>query len=658
MCLKIASAVIFAASGLLLAQSPEQAPANFAVEQNQALQVEHADCAFFGPEKEKFLTGLAVPRDRFLLSNLTGQVTGMLGGAPAAANGSASLPIVPGGSRTNADQKTIPANLIDKYLFAAMSAAGVTPAAKTTDFEFIRRVTLDLTGRIPAPDRVISFVSDPNPTKRAVLIEELLAKPEFIDKWTVYLGDKLKNAQNLPSSGVSRYSEGRNAFYTYIKDAVATNKPYDQIAREVISSQGDNSFDPAQGQINWYPGGIVNGGPVQDVFDQQTANIGETFLGLGNLNCVLCHNGRGHLDQLNLWGAHTTRYQAWQMASFVSHTWTRSVPYLVNGVAVPNYRYYTVTDDTNYKNDYALNTTTGNRPARQPVSPSEKAIAPAYIFSGHTPAKGQNYRTFLANEVTADPQFARAAVNYLWKEFFGRGIVTPENQFDLARLDPKNPPPAPWTLQPSNPELLDALAQDFAANGFDMKHLMKLIASSNAYQLSSRYNGTWKAEWEPLFARKLVRRLWAEEIVDNIAQSSNIPTSYNVNGFGKFAWAMQAPEPNVIANSFISAFLPGNRDDQERRSEGAVQQALNLMNDNTVMSRVKSTAATGLLGRALAGTTDEQLISTLFLNVLSRYPTDAEKSAALANLKSGDRTQKSIDLLWSLYNKVDFIFNY
>ena len=263
----------------------------------------------------------------------------------------------------------------------------------------------------------------------------------------------------------------------------------------------------------------------------------------------------------------------------------------------------------------------------------------------------------MGREVTSDFQFARASVNYVWAQFFGRGIVDPPDQFDPARLDPTNPPPDPWTLQPSNPDLLNALAQDFIENNYDVKHLMRLITTSNTYQLSSRYDpDAWNVNWEPLFARKLVRRLWGEEIADALAQSSNVPNALRADT-GQLNWAMQYPEPASETVALLQAFLPGNRDDQPRRQNGAIQQALALMNDPMVMSKLVATASQSLLGRALAGTNDD-LISLLYLNILSRFPTDAEKQTALALLNGGNRTQKAQELMWTLYNKVDFIFNY
>lgn len=626
-----------------------------AVDNNGAEVTEHAECSMFGAGREKFAQEA---RNRYALSKLTDQVTSLLARSAPAESLTGGLPSTPGGSRTTVAPDSTSSNVIDKFVFAALRDANIAPADKTSDVTFLRRVSLDLTGRIPTPDAVQSFVNDPSPDKRAKLVDSLLAKPEWIDKWTVYFGDKFKNTTRKVSSGVTIYDDGRNAFYEWLKASLGANKPYDQMARELIAAKGANSYDPAQAPLNWLVGARVANGPIQDIWDAQTSTISETFLGVAHVNCLLCHNGRGHLDSLSLWASGVSRSQAWQLSSFMSHTnevATKVDPMVNNGP-----QYWAIQDNVQYKTDYTLNTTTGNRPARQPVA-NVRNVAPVYIFTGETPKPGENYRDALARMVTADPQFARAAVNYIWKEFFGRGIVDPANQFDPARLDPNNPPPDPWTLQSPNLPLLNALAQDFAANGYDIKKLMKQITTSDTYQLSSAYNGTWNPQWENMFARKLVRRLWSEEVMDALAQSSGMLPTYTVNTY-KFNFAMQSPEPLAVArgNNVLTAFIPGNRDDQERKSDGAVQQGLAMMNDALVMARTRAsgTGATAtLLAKALPGS-DEQLVQTLYLNVLSRYPTQDERTTALAALKQGNRQQKAEDLLWSLYNKVDFLFNY
>lgn len=644
---RIAAVVVTASTCLLLLGAQER--------YREPLAVEHSECAFFGSGHARFAyTGL---RQRAAQTQAAGVLTvavvQRLGGNRFRVESVPSVALAP------------PAGLIDSYIFAALQDAGVTPAPAAGDYEFLRRATLDLTGRIPTADQVVAFVQDTSPDKRAKLVDDLLSRAEWVDKWTMFFGDLYGNVDR--NTQVTRYEQGRNAFYYWIHDSLVANKPYDQMARELIAAKGDNGWDPVQGNLNYLVGGIVTGGPVQDIFDQQAANVARNFLGLANMNCVMCHNGRGHLDQLNLWAAHTARYQAWQFSSFFSHTSADRTP-ATPGMPTPYY--YLLADNTRYKADYALNTTTGNRPARQPVG-TEKNVAPAYFFTGEKPAGGESYRDALARILTADPQFARAAVNYVWKQFFNRGLVEPVDQFDPARLDPDNPPPAPWTLQPSNARLLNALASAFQQNGFDLKWLMRQIANSRAYQLSARYSGDWNPAWEPLFARKLVRRLWAEEIHDAIVQSSNVPASYSINMATaidanpvKIGFAMQLPQPVRMpagaAGAFLDYFLRGNRDDQDRSGEGSVLESLALKNDAFVMTRIRATgtAASGSLLAQKIQLPDPQLVESLFLAVLSRKPDDAELNAALNALKTGDRQKAAEDLLWTLYNKVDFVFNY
>jgi hypothetical protein len=644
-------------AGSLSAQS-EEPPA---VASDQQLTVEHADCPFFGPQRERFVTesvrkslGMKSPHE---LSSMTAAVGKMLG-------------YVPGGSRTYNYDQSHAAGSIDSYIFADFQAKGITPAAKTTDWEFIRRVTLDLTGRIPTPDRVLTFVADTSTDKRAKLVDELLAKPEWVDKWTMFYGDLFKNTTNKPSTSINRFAQGRNAFYQWIKQSLTDGKPYNQMATELISIQSDSTYN--DGAADFLVGSIVAGGPTQDIMDQMTADTFDTFLGITHVNCLLCHNGRGHLDSLSLWAQSTTRYQAWQLAGFLSHTGaTRTAVDSSNN----NIFYYSLQDNIkNYTADYTLNTLTGNRPARiAPVGCKSGQpcyyVAPQYIMNGNAPKPGENYRVALARNITGDFQFARAQVNYLWAYFFGRGIVDPPDTFDPARLDPDNPPPAPWTMQPSNPRLLNALAQHFIDSGFNVKALMREIATSDTYQLSSRYSGQWSAEYEPYFARKFVRRLWGEELHDAVVQSSGSYPSYSVTGWtelglGKLTYAMQFPDvvnTEGTTNAFLDSFLRGNRDDQPRKYEGSILQALNLMNSTIIENRLALTGASAsqLMLQVLA-MSNRDAVNRLFLTILSRYPSDDEMTKALASLPAATaaRNLAMQDLAWSLYNKVDFVFNY
>lgn len=223
--------------------------------------------------------------------------------------------------------------------------------------------------------------------------------------------------------------------------------------------------------------------------------------------------------------------------------------------------------------------------------------------------------------------------------------------------------------------LLNALAQDFINSGYDLKALIREIANSQTYQLSSRYNGTWNDAWEPLFARKLVRRLTAEEIHDAITQSSNIYPTFTVSGtitingvantysLGPFNYAMQLPDTDATGapdNVFLDDFLRGNRVDTFRSSDSSTLQALDLMNSTFVMNRVRASGsgATASLLQQNMPLADGQMVTNLFQAVLSRNPSPAEMNVGMNNLKAGTRNTEAVNLLWTLYNKVDFIFNY
>jgi hypothetical protein len=647
----------------LFAQTVERERANPRTTQTDEFAVDHSDCSFLGSERERYarlsLQALGKSLPESAVSQRTQEVARLLGGGRAQ-----SGPSFAQSPKTDS---------IDYYIYNDLKANNVTPADKTDDFTFFRRVTLDLTGRIPAPADVLSFVANSTPNKRALYIDKLLASPQWVDKWTMFFGDLYQN--NATSTQVQRKVEGRNAFYKWIHDSLSANKPYNKMAAELIGAQGNNSFDQANGQINYLVGGVVTGGPSQDIFDQQTTNVATQLLGMSHVNCLLCHNGRGHLDSLSLWGAQTSRMQAEQLSAFMAHTWPRRINIVDPANPNNNNLFYWSLDK--YATDYNLNTTTGNRPARQPIG-TIKTLTPVYLLNGGgTATVGEDYRVTLARYVTTDPQFARAAVNYIWAQLFQKGIVDPPDQFDPARLDPSNPPPAPWTLQPSNAYLLNALAKHFTDSGYDLQALMREITNSETYQLSSTYNGTWDPNYEKFFARKFVRRLWPEELHDGIVQATGIVPSYTVNGFsnasttptvvspgfGKVSYAMQlpdvisVPDNGGVVSQFLDTFLRGDRDANPRKEEGSILQALYLMNDNFIESRVKATNAAGPIARNL-GQASAQFVDTLFLTVLSRHPTTAESAASVQLLQSGNRGTSSEDLFWSLFNKVDFIFNY
>lgn len=557
-------------------------------------------------------------------------------------------------------------NYVDDEIFGKMDADRVAPAGLSSDAEFLRRVTLDLTGRIPDAATASAFLADAFPDKRGRMIDTLLASDAFVDRWTFFYDEMFQNTAFGTSGRL--YSQGRNAFHAYFQDAVRSRKPWDVMAREIIGATGVNT---SVGAANYVVRQIQANGPIQDTYDNLAASTATVFLGTSAVFCTSCHNGQGHLDAINLWGSTVKRQDFWGMSSFYSRaTAPRS------GTTNADY-YYTVGERVT--GNYLLNTTTGNKTDRTKAyyttTPAGlTSIDPAYLRTplapaGGAPGAGEGFRQSLGRLVTGDPQFARAAVNYLWKELFKAGIVEPADAFDPMRQDAASPPPGSWTIQPTHPALLTKLAQDYAGHGYDLRYILGVMARSTAYQLSSFYPGTWSEAYAPYFARHFARRLTAEEVFDAITRATGVPASIPVSGgMPNVAWAMQLPdvqEPgggSVIGN-FLNAFLRADRDGDTRSNDFSVSQALLMLNDTTVTSRIKSTAA-GSAVRTLiqANASPAQIVSSLYLATLSRPPSAAELAAGVALFASppnGEtKAQVAEDLQFALLNKLDFLYNY
>jgi hypothetical protein len=554
------------------------------------------------------------------------------------------------------DPASIPRrNFIDDLIFGALEAQHVPSAQLTTDEEFFRRINVDLIGRIPGADDIRNFVSDTSPGKRDDLIDSLLYSSQFVDRWTMWMGDLLQNTAN--SSNVARQVGGRDAFYNWIKAAVNGGKPLKDVAYETIRATG-NTYNAAVGSANFVYGMTTPMGPIQDTYDTFLARSAQTYLGVAYFDCLLCHNGRGHLDNISLWGSQFTRMQAQQMAAFFSRVRMTRNP-APNGDGL--YQSEDITDAAS--GGYDLNTTYGNRPNRVPIG-TTKTLTPVYR-DGSTPPDGQGtWREAFATFMITDPMFARNLANRIWKQFFNLGLVDPVDTMDPARLDPSNPPPAPWALQASNPELLERLAAELAARNFSLREFIRAIAQSSAYQLSSRYDGDWSLNYVPLFARHYPRRLDAEEIADAIVNATLVPGGYTAPGWSDtVSWALQLPDTvsGGPAAAFMNTFFRGNRDTQQRRQDGSILQQLTLMNDPFVLNRNKVAASPTL--QAVAKMTDNNAaVEQMFLTFLSRFPTDYEKQIAVGPLSQAAnataRNNAIEDLAWVLINKLDFLYSY
>lgn len=552
--------------------------------------------------------------------------------------------------------KIVKRNLIDVHIFGALQRDGIPHAPLANNQEFCRRVYLDLTGRIPTPGQLLSFLDSKDPHKRDKLIDELIESQAWVDRWAYFLGDQFRNCANRSGEPAMRY------FDRWIRQSLRQDKPYDQFVTEMLrasapSTNWTENSAPANYLARWHVlGDSVTSDMFEDTADEILVNVGRNFLGI-NYQCISCHDGAGHLEKLNVDLTSRTRRDFWSMAAFFGQMRMRKVIYQDR---------FTITEDGSGYDPDAPSTVRILRPGGDPV-------VPTFILTGEKANLSKPLRPQFARMLTSHPQFARAAVNLVWKEFFSLGIVDPPDSFDLERLDPSKSPPAPWTVQPTNVELLNALARDFVRHRYSLKHLMRTIARSSAYQLSSKFEGQWKENYTSYFARKFVRMLWAEEVHDATSQATHVFENYKKP---QYSYAAGPPEPKgaryftelaspeelsgknrSAIDFFLHSFGQSNREQFDRQSVGSIIQTMLLMNDDFVTSRVKAENGSLVEKLVKSDRPDAAIVDELFLWTLSRHPTPGERKLALA-LLAENRVRGAEDLQWSLINKLDFIFNY
>lgn len=542
-----------------------------------------------------------------------------------------------------------PRNFIDQHLFGAMQRDAIPHAPLTNDYEFCRRLYLDLTGRIPTPEQLKAFVTSNAPDKRDKLIDELIESRAWVDHWAYWYGDLVRNCGNRIGNPALKH------FDAWIRQSLKEDKPYDRFVTEMLTANAPNT--------NWMPDAAASGfltrwhitgatmydDNFEDTADEITVNAARLFLGT-NYQCISCHGGKGFLEKVSLDLVAKKRRDFWGMAAFFGQMRVRVVPYQDR---------YTVTEDGDGYNAKGWSQVRLQRDGGE--------VQPTFILTGEKADLSKPLRPQFARMLTTHPQFARATVNLIWKQFFGLGIVDPVDSFDLARQDPQAQLPAPWTCQPTNFTLLDALARDFAAHKFSLKYLMRTLVRSQAYQLSSRYEGEWKEAYTPYFARHYVRQLTAEQLHDAITQATLVFGDYKRRDWtyetpiapARFWTEAASPEDinNGEAKSFLRTFGQANREQFDRQPGGSILQAMMLMNSPFVTKRVQAANASLVEQLVKSPKSNAEIIEALYLATLSRYPLGQEKQFALAWLEQ-ERRQGAEDLQWSLVNKLDFVFNY
>ena len=518
-------------------------------------------------------------------------------------------------------------------------------ARPASEMEFLRRVTLDLTGRIPPPTEVRAFLADDDPGKRDKLVDRLLDSEEYVEKWAYHFMDLFR------ANG--KMGRGQHLFHFWMKQNLRADRPYDEVACDVISASAKSNHVVAASNVMARE--HIQGAPQPkdgddlgmvhqlDTHDELAIHYAKIFMGL-NLSCISCHDGQGHLEEVNAWLSTKSRTEFFQLAAFMGRS--RYLMYFENGQ--PQSGEFLL-DDGNPGYD-----TEGESMVR--VARLGGPANPVFLLSGEEPRPGEEPRQALGRILTAHPQFARGTVNRFWAKLMGFGIVEPFDEFDLLRQDPDNLPEG-WELQPSHPELLDELAQSFQESDYSIKTLMRTITRSSAYRLSARFQGEWKDSYAPYFARKFVRRLSAEELHDAIALATDRPGDFKF-GDDKVGMTLKlaGPPGGRDVRTFLRTFGQSDRNTPPREIPGSLLHPLALMQSPVVTDRViakENSRLKNLLDRY----DNDRVVDEMFLGTLSRPPSSEEKTVAVAALNT-DRVTGAENLQWALINSVEFFFNY
>ncbi len=556
-------------------------------------------------------------------------------------------------------------NAIDAPVMAKLQALRIPPSAPCDDNTFIRRATLDATGTLPSPDEVRAFLADRRADKRARLVDALLQRPEFTDYWTLQLADLLQNRKERDHD--VRGTKGVRSFHAWLRAQVATNRPWNELARDVITATGDCVTHPEVGYA------ITLIGEKKAEESELTDSVAQAFLG-SRIGCAKCHNHP--LEKY-------TQDDYYHFAAFFSRVSLKRVDPADGATALlPETKDETeqkkklaemekaldeleptlekvygdeletakkkVTDQKK-KLDEATKRLAQIKTEKKPgaLQPrTKKMMAPQPLDRSTVETTGgEDPRAQLAQWIT-DPQnkhFSGAMVNRLWKHFLGVGLVEPVD--DLRASNP-----------PTNPELWDVLNREFVTHGYDLKHVMRLILNSRTYQISSDTLPGNQLD-RKFHSHYYARRLPSEVISDAISAATDVPDEFK--GYPIGTRAVQLPEPGV-ASYFLTLFGRSDRVTAcacERNGEVTLPQLLNLQNGDDLSKKFRDES--GRLAALLKAGDDKMLTEELFLATVARAPRASELAEVQRSLADGGtREEVYRDLFWALLNSKEFAFNH
>ncbi len=507
-------------------------------------------------------------------------------------------------------------NFVDQQVFSKLRTLRMNASPLCTDEVFLRRACLDLLGMIPTDAETRSFMSDPTPDKRAKWVDALLKRPEFADFWALKWADLLKLEERQLDQ------KGMRIFYDWIHESVAANKPLDQFARELVSARGSTYTNaPA----NWYR---ANRTPTQ-----RAENTAQLFLG-ARLNCAQCHNHP---------------FERWTQDDY--HNWT-AVFARVEYQILENKR-SDENDKHEFKGDqivFLTNNASWNNP--RIGKPATARLLGGALISDLKLPEGRDELDALGEWMTSreNSWFAKMQANRIWFHLMGRGLVDPVDDFRSS-----NPP--------SHPELLEALGRELSANGFDPRHLIRVIMNSRTYQLTSETNDT-NSDDESNYAYNHLRRLTAEQLLDSqsLAVGAPLKLEGQTNGTRiaqmiegrKFYRPLKSKE-----DKFLAAFGKPPRlvcSESERSNETTMSQAFQFLSGPLLNELL--TNPENRLGKLVAKEKDSKdSIANLYWATLSRPPAFEELNRLAVQMDAAaDKRAALEDIEWALLNSKEFVF--
>jgi hypothetical protein len=488
-------------------------------------------------------------------------------------------------------------NVVDTAVFAKLNRMRIRPSEVCTDREFIRRVYLDVIGVLPTPEEVERFLKGPEASRRDAVIDQILARSEFYDFWS------LKFADILRANGRLIQPKGAYVFHRWIRSCLERDVALDRFVRDLLTAEGSTYKNPA---ANYFR---ISRDPESAV--ETTAQL---FLGV-RIQCAKCHN-----HPFERW----TQDDYYGFAAFFSQIGRKK---------------------GNLPDDEVVYVS-GSGDVRQPRTGQKmtpKALGgPAFDDSAEQRDRRARLASWLASG--ENPFFAKSLVNRIWYHLMGRGIVEPVDDF-------RDSNPA------SNDELLDSLTAEFIKGGYHLKPLIRTIVRSRTYQLSATTNSL-NVDDSLYFSHCQTKLLPAEVLLDAISTVSGTTTAFD--GLPSGARACQIPD-GKIDNPFLKTFGRPARElacECERESESNLSQALQLIGGATVNGKLRDN--NGRMAQLAKGAqTPEQITRELYLVALCREPTAAEKEAAVKHLSSAKNRREAIeDLGWVLINSKEFLFRH